>query len=100
MILGLLVVTLVFFAALLWVLAVPCLTDGTEGNRMRYPVSPCVLLMTAWTAAEVRRRAAERRSLRLAGPGRAPGQVTGASPPATSDLLQKTKGTSAFTRDR
>jgi hypothetical protein len=41
-------VALLAAAALLWVLAVPCLTDGTEGNRMRYPVSPCVLLLAAW----------------------------------------------------
>jgi hypothetical protein len=45
-------VALLAAAALLWVLAVPCLTDGTEGNRMRYPVSPCVLLLTAWVGAE------------------------------------------------
>jgi hypothetical protein len=44
-------VALLAAMALLWVLVVPCLTDGTEGNRMRYPVSPCVLLLTAWVAA-------------------------------------------------
>ncbi len=44
-------VALLALAALLWVLLVPCLTDGTEGNRMRYPVSPCVLLLAAWVAA-------------------------------------------------
>jgi len=44
-------VALLAAATLLWVLVVPCLTDGTEGNRMRYPVSPCVLLLVAWTAA-------------------------------------------------
>jgi hypothetical protein len=41
-------VALLAAAALLWVLVVPCLTDGTEGNRMRYAVSPCVLLLAAW----------------------------------------------------
>jgi hypothetical protein len=45
-------VALLAAAALLWVLVVPCLTDGTEGNRMRYPVSPCVLLLVAWTACQ------------------------------------------------
>lgn len=49
-------VALLAAVTLLWVLAVPCLTDGTEGNRMRYPVSPCVLLLVAWTGIEVWRR--------------------------------------------
>jgi len=44
-------IALLAATALLWVLVVPCLTDGTEGNRMRYPVSPCVLLLVAWTGA-------------------------------------------------
>ncbi|HEX3529810.1 MAG TPA: hypothetical protein VH988_22345 [Thermoanaerobaculia bacterium] len=47
-------VALLATVTLLWVLAVPCLTDGTEGNRMRYPVSPCVLLLVAWAGAAVR----------------------------------------------
>lgn len=46
-------VVLLAAVTLLWVLAVPCLTDGTEGNRMRYPLSPCVLLLVAWTGATV-----------------------------------------------
>jgi hypothetical protein len=50
-------VALLAALALLWVLVVPCLTDGTEGNRMRYPASPCVLLLTAWTATALRCRA-------------------------------------------
>jgi len=44
-------VALLAAITLLWVLIVPCLTDGLEGNRMRYPVSPCVLLLTAWAGA-------------------------------------------------
>jgi hypothetical protein len=47
-------VALLAAVALLWVLVVPCLTDGTEGNRMRYPVSPCVLLLAAWTGTVVK----------------------------------------------
>ncbi|HLX09356.1 MAG TPA: hypothetical protein VKY89_16005 [Thermoanaerobaculia bacterium] len=65
-------VALLAAMALVWVLAVPCLTDGTEGNRMRYPVSPCVLLLTAWAAAAAWQR------LR---PGRAPAPP---APPAVS----------------
>ena len=42
-------VALLATVSLLWVLAVPCLTDGAEGNRIRYSVSPCVLLLAAWT---------------------------------------------------
>jgi VWFA-related protein len=53
-------VALLAACALLWVLIVPCLTDGTEGNRMRYPVSPCVLLLTAWTGATVLRSSRSR----------------------------------------
>ncbi len=49
-------VALLAAAALLWVLAVPCLTDGTEGNRMRYPVSACAVLLAAWIAGGVVRR--------------------------------------------
>ena len=48
-------VALLAAVTLLWVLIVPCLTDGTEGNRMRYPVSPCVLLLAAWSGAAARR---------------------------------------------
>jgi len=48
-------VALLAAITLLWVLIVPCLTDGLEGNRMRYPVSPCVLLLTAWAGATARR---------------------------------------------
>jgi hypothetical protein len=44
-------VALLAALALAWVLVVPCLTDGTEGNRMRYPVSPCLLLLAAWAGA-------------------------------------------------
>jgi hypothetical protein len=46
-------VVLLAAVTLLWVLVVPCLTDGTEGNRIRYPVSPCALLLTAWTVVTV-----------------------------------------------
>ena len=28
-----------------WVLIVPCLTDGVEGNRMRFCVTPCLLVI-------------------------------------------------------
>ncbi len=49
-------VALLAALTLLWVLLVPCLTDGTEGNRMRYPASPCVLLLTAWAGAAARQR--------------------------------------------
>jgi VWFA-related protein len=48
-------VALLAACALLWVLIIPCLTDGTEGNRMRYPVSSCGLLLAAWTGATVLR---------------------------------------------
>lgn len=44
-------VVLLAAVALLWVLLVPCLSDGTEGNRMRYPVSPCLLLLAAWVVS-------------------------------------------------
>ena len=47
-------VVLLATATLLWVLIVPCLTDGTEGNRMRYPLSSCLLLLGAWVIATVR----------------------------------------------
>jgi hypothetical protein len=47
-------VALLAAAGLLWVLVVPCLTDGTEGNRMRYAVSPCVLLLVAWVGRGLR----------------------------------------------
>lgn len=55
-------VALLAAIALVWVLVVPCLTDGIEGNRMRYPVSPCVLLLTAWVGAAVWQRLRARRS--------------------------------------
>jgi hypothetical protein len=61
-------VALLAAAALLWVLVVPCLTDGTEGNRMRYPVSACVLLLAAWTVAEIRRRVSARPMAPAPGP--------------------------------
>ncbi len=32
---------------ILWLLAVVCLTDGAEGNRLRFGISPCVLALTA-----------------------------------------------------
>jgi uncharacterized membrane protein len=35
-------------ASLLWSLFVPCLTDGTEGNRIRFATSCCVLLLAAY----------------------------------------------------
>lgn len=53
-------IALLALTALLWVLLVPCLTDGTEGNRMRYPVSLCVLLLVAWSVAAVGGTARER----------------------------------------
>jgi hypothetical protein len=47
---------------LAWLLAVPCLTDGLEGNRMRFPASPAVLLLAAYAlrgpAADARAAAA------------------------------------------
>ena len=49
-------VALLATVSLLWVLIVPCLTDGAEGNRIRYSVSPCVLLLAAWTGAVAFRR--------------------------------------------
>jgi hypothetical protein len=36
---------LVVWLTVAWVLLVPCLTDGAEGNRMRFAVSPLVLLL-------------------------------------------------------
>jgi hypothetical protein len=54
--------------ALVWVLVVPCLTDGTEGNRMRYPVSPCVLLLSSWAGAAAWQRIRGRRTPALVSP--------------------------------
>lgn len=36
---------------LLWHLAVVCLTDGAEGNRLRFGVAPCVLVLAIWVFA-------------------------------------------------
>jgi hypothetical protein len=49
-------VALLATGALLWVVLVPCLTDGIEANRMRYPVSSCLLLLVAWAGTTLRRR--------------------------------------------
>jgi hypothetical protein len=54
-------VALLAACSLAWVLAVPCLSDGIEGNRMRYSVSPCVLLLAAWVVGAARRTPARRR---------------------------------------
>ena len=35
----------------LWALALPCLTDGIEGNRMRFCVTPCLLVLWAVVTA-------------------------------------------------
>jgi hypothetical protein len=52
-------VVLLWFCSV-WVLAVPCLTDGTEGNRMRFAVSPAltllVILLLNEAATGIRRR--------------------------------------------
>jgi hypothetical protein len=52
-------VVLLWFCTV-WVLAVPCLTDGTEGNRMRFAVSPAlvllVILLLNEAATGIRRR--------------------------------------------
>ncbi len=69
-------VALLAALAVLWVLVVPCLTDGTEGNRMRYPVSPCVLLLTAWAGAAAWQR---RRARRAAAPAAALAPAAAAS---------------------
>ena len=55
-------VALLAAMTLVWILVVPCLTDGTEGNRMRYPVSPCVLLLTAWAGTAAWQRVRARRA--------------------------------------
>ena len=33
---------------LAWLLVVPCLTDGVEGNRIRFPASPALLLLAVY----------------------------------------------------
>ena len=40
----------------LWVLVVPCLTDGHEGNRMRHAVTPLLAILAIDLAARWRRR--------------------------------------------
>ncbi len=75
-------VALLAAMALVWVLAVPCLTDGTEGNRMRYPVSPCVLLLTAWAAAAAWQRLRADRA--PAPPAAAQAPAAPSSAPATA----------------
>ena len=45
-------VVLLWFCTV-WVLAVPCLTDGTEGNRMRFAVSPALTLLVMLLLNEV-----------------------------------------------
>ena len=41
-------------AIVLWVLVIPCLTDGHEGNRMRYAVSPLVVALGVDLALRMR----------------------------------------------
>ena len=38
-------VCLVMITCILWVLVVPCLTDGQEGNRMRFAVDPFITIL-------------------------------------------------------
>jgi hypothetical protein len=40
-----------------WNLIVPCLTDGIEGNRMRFSVTPCLLVMTTIVTKKISERA-------------------------------------------
>jgi uncharacterized membrane protein YqjE len=47
-----------------WVLIVPSLTDGIEGNRMRFCVTPCLLVMTVVVVKEVSDYASRLASMR------------------------------------
>jgi hypothetical protein len=42
------VIVLLCWACIIWVLAVPCLTDGIEGNRMRFCTIPLFAILIGW----------------------------------------------------
>jgi len=37
---------LLMMVCVVWTLVLPCLTDGHEGNRMRFAVSPYLIVLT------------------------------------------------------
>jgi hypothetical protein len=62
-------VMLLVWMTTLWVLAVPCLTDGAEGNRMRYSVTPLVVMLTIFVCVRATEKLSSWRGSRRRGAG-------------------------------
>jgi hypothetical protein len=59
---------MVMVYAVVWVLVVPCLTDGHEGNRMRFAVDPLIAILAVKMGHDLMtRRAARRRACPVGG---------------------------------
>ena len=69
---------------LAWLLVVPCLTDGVEGNRIRFPASPALLLLAVYALRGPRREPAGRGAESGAAAGSGAGRAAPAAPRAGS----------------